>query len=122
MLIKIPVSVGELLDKITILLIKEKNTQNKNIQYELNELMVVANSENVYNNKFIKELYYINETLWNIEERLREIEKTKNFTDEFITLARNVYKYNDERAKIKQEINKFYQSDIVEVKSYETSS
>lgn len=121
MLIKIPVSVGELLDKITILLIKEKQTQNKNVQYELHELIAVANSKNVYNEKFIKELQSVNQTLWTIEEKLREIEKTQNFSDEFITLARNVYKYNDERAKIKQEINKFYQSDIVEVKSYETS-
>jgi len=118
MLIQIPVSVGEILDKITILLLKELYTQNEKVSKELNQLITIANDKEIYNSEFIVKLYNVNYTLWNVENSLREMEKKQDFSEEFITLARTVYQQNDLRAKIKREINEFYQSEIFEVKVY----
>ena len=70
-------------------------------------------------NKMEKKLTYVNIRLWNVEDRLRKLEKNKNFNKTFINLARNVYKLNDSRAKIKHSINLISKSSIIEEKSYE---
>ena len=119
------ISAGELIDKITILEIK-KNKISDGIKVE--EIDKELNSLNDTMNKFIKEkskilsfkeqLKEINLRLWDIEDSKRLAEKNNNFGKEFIELARNVYKFNDERAKIKLKINQILGSNIKEVKSH----
>jgi hypothetical protein len=118
MLITIPVSVGELLDKITILMLKYEHSKNIEVGKELDKLSIIAKEFNVLNDEFVQVLYYVNLILWNIEDALRELEKENEFSEEFIDLARSVYKTNDMRSKIKKEINKFYGSEITEYKFY----
>ena len=116
-----PVSVGELVDKITILQIKvEKiadtyalvNILNELVQLKKIQVTPQPRAENV------TELRKVNEELWEVEDRLRVLEKLKEFDEEFIALARSVYILNDKRARIKREINLFSGSDIIEEKSY----
>lgn len=124
---KIEVSNGEILDKITILVIKSKMITDpvklKNINNELDELKsfldVVGYESNVTVNFLVKELQSINEKLWVIEDKLRDKEKLKEFDDEFIQLARGVYFTNDERARIKKNLNEVTNSKLVEEKSYQ---
>ncbi len=124
---KIEVSNGEILDKITILVIKSKMITDpiklKNINNELDELIpfldLVEYESNVIVNSLIKELQSINEKLWVIEDKLRDKEKLKEFDDEFIQLARDVYFTNDERARIKKNLNEVTNSKLVEEKSYQ---
>ena len=124
---KIEVSNGEILDKITILVIKSKMITDpiklKNINNELDELIpfldLVEYESNVIVNSLIKELQSINEKLWVIEDKLRDKEKLKEFDDEFIQLARGVYFTNDERARIKKNLNEVTNSKLVEEKSYQ---
>ena len=120
------ISAGELFDKITILEIKKAKISNKeklnNVEKELlslNETVkkYIPNQNNI--SKYIKDLKSINLKLWDIEDGKRSAEKNKNFDEKFIELARNVYKFNDERAKIKLAINTSLGSNIKEVKSYE---
>ena len=120
------ISAGELFDKITILEIKRAKISNKeklnDIEKELlslNETVkkFVSNKDSVL--KHIVDLKNINLKLWDIEDGKRAAEKNKDFDEKFIELARNVYKFNDERAKIKLIINKTLGSNIKEVKSYE---
>ena len=118
MLLTIPVSVGELLDKITILMLKYEHSKNTEVGKELDKLSTIAKEFNVLNDEFVQVLYYVNLILWNIEDTLRELEKENEFSEEFIDLARSVYKTNDLRSKIKKEINEFYGSEITEYKSY----
>ena len=120
------ISAGELLDKITILEIKKEKIKNKekleDIDKELSSLSVTSNEKIPDKSKvkdLILDLKKINLKLWDIEEGKRLAEKNKKFDDKFIELARNVYKLNDERAKIKLEINTSLGSNIKEVKSYE---
>jgi hypothetical protein len=120
------ISAGELVDKITILKIKEEKITNKKklieIKKELDSLTNTFNKsikKNINLETLIKELKNINLKLWNIEDKKRELEKKQGFGKEFIELARNVYKFNDERAKIKLKINEALGSNIKEVKSYE---
>jgi hypothetical protein len=129
-MIKINASVGELLDKISILKIKEqKITDEKkllNIKKELGLLSSIAEKfiekdEKSYK-KFMDELFEINLQLWETEDSIRILENKKNFNDEFIQLARNVYYSNDKRFEIKSKINNFYGSEIVEEKDYEDYS
>ena len=120
------ISAGELIDKITILEIKLTKISNNE---KLNEIKKELSSLNETLKKFIPELdeikTYIDELkkinlkLWDIEDGKRAAEKNKKFDDKFIELARNVYKFNDERAKIKLSINNALGSNIKEVKSYE---
>tara|TARA_B110000444_G_scaffold16235_1_gene13978 strand:+ start:121 stop:507 length:387 start_codon:yes stop_codon:yes gene_type:complete len=126
MLIKIPVSVGELADKITILEIKKKKiADKKKLKRIINELIFlndILKNEVKLNNlikKEISSLKKINLKLWDIEDGKRNCEKNKNFGPTFIKLARDVYILNDKRAKIKFKINSLSGSDIVEVKSYD---
>ena len=129
-MIKINASVGELLDKISILKIKEEkiNDEKKlfNITKELNLLSSIAEKfiekdEKSYK-KFMDELFEVNLQLWETEDSIRILENKKNFNDEFIQLARNVYYSNDKRFEIKSKINNFYGSEIVEEKDYEDYS
>ncbi len=119
------ISAGELVDKITILEIKKNKITNEN---KVKEIDKELKSLNDTMNKFIKEkskiltfkkqLKEINLKLWDIEDGKRVAEKNNDFGKEFIELARNVYKLNDERAKIKLKINQILGSNISEVKSH----
>ena len=120
------ISAGELVDKITILKIKKEKITNKEklieIKKELDSLTNTFNKsikKNINLETLTKELKNINLKLWDIENKKRELEKKQEFGKEFIELARNVYKSNDERAKIKLKINEALGSNIKEVKSYE---
>lgn len=126
MKINIPVSVGELVDKVTILEIKIKmindKTKLKDVRKELDLLKKVFIKKNIDLKKIKSDtdnLKKINQRLWFIEDKKRKHEKLKKFDSNFIKLARNVYKLNDKRAKYKFNINKITGSDIIEVKSYE---
>ena len=120
--VAVPISLGELIDKITILEIKEyklEKNKAKNVINELNQLTIILNNLNfVIEEKLIDNLREVNKKLWEIEDLIRLKEKENNFDDEFIKLARAVYKNNDERSKIKRNINIIYKSDIIEEKSY----
>ena len=120
------ISAGELIDKITILEIKKLKITNKDklidIEKELFSLNrtlneFIPNETNI--EEFKKELKKINLKLWDIEDGKRYAEKNNDFGKKFIELARNVYKFNDKRAKIKLAINNALGSNIKEVKSYE---
>ena len=117
-MIYIPVSVGELLDKITILQIKQENTDNFFVNLELETLTKIALQNDVYNDTFIDFLKQVNQILWDIEDRIRIKEKENCFDKEFIELARAVYINNDKRAKIKLDINEYYDSPLREIKLY----
>ena len=120
------ISAGELFDKITILEIKKTKISNKeklnDIEKELLSLKETVKkyipNQNIIS-KYINDLKNINLKLWDIEDGKRASEKNKDFGEKFIELARNVYKFNDERAKIKLAINTSLGSNIKEVKSYE---
>ena len=111
----IPISVGELLDKISILNIKTQYSNSSYIKKELDDLILIAKK---YNQSYLTELHQVNQKLWEIEDRLREKEKLQEFDEEFIELARSVYKTNDLRAQIKKEINEETQSIYQEIKLY----
>lgn len=123
MIIKIPVSFGELVDKITILRIKQQKISDKEklkyIDYELQALVRYFSSySNVDIVKQFTQLESVNKNLWDIEDKLRVKELKKEFDEEFIELARSVYFTNDKRAELKKEINNITGSDIMEVKDY----
>jgi hypothetical protein len=122
MSISIPVSIGELWDKYTILLIKQEKIKNeekiKYINIEINYLNNYMNDFSYNDNVNFIELKKTNESLWNIEDQLRIKEQKKEFDNEFINLARNVYFTNDKRAEIKRKINEKYNSLIYEIKDY----
>ena len=120
------ISAGELIDKITILEIKKEKISNKEKLVEVNKELVSLNetlkksindSSNIIN--FKNDLKNINLKLWDIEDGKRSAEKKSQFDEKFIELARSVYKFNDERARIKLAINNALGSNIKEVKSYE---
>ena len=125
MLINIPVSVGELVDKITILEIKKIKIKDKNKLLNVNreykylkEILRKKIKITLQIKKEILTLKKINLKLWNIEDKKRKAEKNKKFDSAFIKYARNVYIYNDIRAKIKHNINVLAGSKIIEEKSY----
>ena len=119
---KVEVSIGELLDKISILAIKldkvEDKDKLKNIQKEFISLTSQVSSS-MYLDKLYMRLCQVNQKLWNVEDKLRDYERLNNFNEDFINLARSVYKLNDERARIKKEVNVKYGSEIIEEKSYQ---
>jgi hypothetical protein len=125
MLINTPISLGELVDKISILIIKQKNIKDetkldhvkKELDFLQKTLMNYVQQEEI--NNYLENLININSKLWNIEDDIRECERKKLFDQTFIDLARSVYFTNDERAKVKNDINKTFGSELVEVKSYE---
>ena len=121
----IPISWGELFDKITILQIKSEKILSpnslKNIDRELKQLKLTFDTTFAENSKALKlaeELRRINSKLWDVEDRIREKEKKKVFDNEFIQLARSVYINNDQRSVIKRKINKAFGSELIEEKSY----
>ena len=122
-IIHVPISIGELIDKITILEIKKdklKNLKLKNILKELSFLRAVLEKNSIL---IPDEIYFqlksINLKLWDIEDKIRIKEKNKEFDNEFIELARSVYLNNDSRSETKKELNIMFNSEIIEEKSYE---
>jgi len=116
--IQIPISIGELLDKISILSIKSQYTDNSYVHKELQDLIEIAKKHQVYDDSYLAKLLSINQKLWKIEDDLRVLEKSQSFNETFIELARSVYITNDLRASIKKEINEKYKSTYQEVKLY----
>ena len=125
MIINTPVSLGELVDKISILHIKNTNIKdNEKLLLVKEELSLLQQTLNDHVNSdqikpFLDSLIDINSKLWVIEDDIRDCEREKIFDQKFIDLARSVYFTNDKRSEIKLEINKKFGSKIVEVKSYE---
>ena len=123
--ILVPISLGELIDKITILEIKVKNIRdpekNRNVAKEL-EALVKCLRKNISDTDKLADLRAslksINEALWDIEDDIRLCEQRREFGDKFIKLARSVYRQNDKRAAVKKEINVLLGSSIIEEKSY----
>ncbi len=122
-MLKVPISLGELVDKITILEIKVAmlpESQSLNCNLELNLLLEVYNSLPFeIDSDLFKQLKVVNQKLWDIEDLIRKEEKQKSFGENFIQLARSVYLTNDQRSYIKKKINVTYDSSLVEEKSYE---
>ena len=124
MLINTPISLGELVDKISILMIKKKNISdsiklqhvNKELEFLQKTLKKYISEDKI--NEFLLKLVNINSKLWDIEDDIREYERKKLFDQTFIDLARSVYFMNDKRAKVKFDINKLAGSKIEEVKEY----
>jgi len=121
----VPISWGELIDKITILEIKEvKITSNNaldNIRKELGFLSdIVSNSKGVYDaiSLLKNELKEVNLNLWQVEDEIRDKEYSQEFDEQFIRLARSVYRLNDDRANLKKKINETLFSELKEEKSY----
>lgn len=126
MKIEIPISCGELVDKLTILQIKKIKIKEKNKLEQVNkefEYLMKTYSDILKKfpnlNEMYDRLYQINLKLWEIEDKVRMCEKNDKFDQSFIDLARNVYQTNDLRFTIKNEINEYLNSDVKEQKSYE---
>ena len=127
MQLQVPVSVGEVLDKITILQIKLAHISDAakrvNIQNELDALLPLVAGDAFATDQMqglMAELKAVNEALWDIEDNIREKEAVKSFDAEFVRLARAVYVTNDKRAEIKKQINLATGSALIEEKSYES--
>ena len=118
-----PVSLGELIDKITILEIKKvcmTGIKLKNVDKELKLLKNLIQDKNLeIDIDLINNLKEVNKNLWKIEDKIRIKERNQEFDKDFIELARSVYKENDKRSSIKKEINLQYHSELVEEKSYD---
>lgn len=123
-MLKVPVSVGELIDKLSILQVKKlKITNPEGLKYVSEEYDLLYNESEVYLQlSGVKSLYdsliEVNSTLWDVEDKLRVFESEKKFDEEFIELSRKVYYTNDERFRLKNEINLITFSKIREVKDY----
>jgi len=123
-IVNAPISVGELMDKISILKIKKKNIIDEQKLLFINEelellsstLNVVVQDNKV--NEFLDELIEVNSKLWKIEDDIRLCESNKKFDQHFVDLARAVYITNDRRSDIKLAINNHFGSTLIEVKSY----
>jgi hypothetical protein len=124
MKIETPISIGEFIDKLSILLIKKEKIKDdlklKNIKKEIDLLLTKVNNFSASElNFWVDKIKFVNITLWDIEDKIRIKEKNKEFDEEFIELARKVYYTNDKRFEVKNEINNFFKSEIFEQKSYE---
>jgi hypothetical protein len=122
---QVPISWGELFDKITILQIKLENLTSKpaleNVEQELKKLQSIFTQycpKKMETTQLEGELRQINQQLWDIEDKIRDKERHNDFDGEFIQLARSVYITNDERSRIKRKINDMLGSELVEEKSY----
>jgi hypothetical protein len=127
MAVTVPVSWGELLDKVTILQIKAERIVDAdklaNVNRELAELTAVIERNGPLSSgvqALMDELREANTALWDIEDNIRACEREKRFDEEFIRLARSVYYTNDRRAELKREVNQLLDSALVEEKSYES--
>jgi hypothetical protein len=123
-MVTVPVSVGEMIDKLSILQVKKNNVKDENklifIKKEF-ELLYNFSSEylsNLETESIYHRLVEVNSNLWDVEDKLRVMEKEQRFDDEFISLARKVYFTNDERFRLKNEINLITDSEIREIKDY----
>jgi transcriptional regulator of nitric oxide reductase len=124
--IKVPVSPGEVLDKITILEIKSERMSDPdkvaNVRVEL-ALLQATWTDTIRDTREIQKLHAqlkeINEALWEIEDDIRDKERAREFDDRFIKLARAIYVTNDKRSRIKKELNQHLGSEIIEEKSYQ---
>jgi hypothetical protein len=120
---KIEVSNGEIIDKLTIIQIKIERIKDKvklvNLKNEYDELKSVSASIISHNDPLYTALYDVNCELWNIEDHIRNLERNEDFGDDFIATARAVYFKNDRRSEIKREINLKTSSGLIEEKSYE---
>jgi len=122
---KIEVSVGEIIDKLTILEIKKTNISDSNkllnINKEFDYLLDIVENELNFSRSSDQytELLSVNKKLWKLEDKIRNKERLKSFDDEFVELSRSVYFTNDERSKIKKKINNITGSNFSEEKSYE---
>ena len=123
-MLKIPVSLGELVDKITILKIKLKflsGQRKANVKNEYDLLnKELKNSSIIIREDLMEDLHMTNQKLWELEDKIRVKELNNDFKEDFVELARNIYKLNDKRYEIKNKINKKYNSIIFEEKIYET--
>ncbi len=124
-IISVPVSFGELLDKMSILRIKTERMRDPaklgNVRLELESLEVTwnhAEESKIDIAETVAELKKVNEQLWEIEDEIRDLEREKRFDERFIELARSVYITNDERARLKRVLNEKLGSALVEEKSY----
>jgi hypothetical protein len=120
---KIEVSNGEIIDKLTIIQIKLERIKDKaklvNLQKEYNELFDVSASIISTSDALYISLYEVNCELWDIEDHIRDLERKKDFSEDFISTARAVYIKNDKRSELKREINIKTSSGLMEEKSYE---
>ena len=118
--LNVPVSVGELLDKVSILRIKAERIDDPEklaaVGLELSHLESLLPTEAEL---WVHRLEAVNGRLWDMEDQIRVKERDKDFGPEFVSLARSVYFTNDQRAELKREINAHYGSELVEVKSYQ---
>jgi hypothetical protein len=123
-MVTIPISVGELIDKLSILQVKKlKITNPEKLKYVSEEFELLHNQSEIYfQDTKVKSLYdsltEVNSSLWDVEDKLRIFESEKKFDDEFIEFARKVYYTNDERFRLKNKINSITSSEIREVKDY----
>ncbi len=120
---KIEVSNGEIVDKLTIIEIKLERIKDaaklKNLKNEFEVLDLAVSKIISKEDKLYQELLDINKKLWDIEDRIRELEKAKTFNEDFIDVARAVYFTNDKRSDVKRRINEATGSNLIEEKSYE---
>jgi hypothetical protein len=120
---KIEVSNGEIIDKLSIIQIKLERIKDKaklaNLKKEFDELISASSSIINIADTLYKALYEVNCELWDIEDHIRDLERKKDFGDDFIATARAVYFKNDKRSEIKREINILTSSGLIEEKSYE---
>lgn len=124
--IEIPISIGELLDKLSILEIKKHKVKDpiklKNINHEYDLLSnlskVLKEKDEKSFNSLFEEILKVNKKLWDIEDKIRILESEKRFDEEFISVARSVYFINDDRFEIKKKINETFGSDVAEEKEY----
>lgn len=120
---KIEVSNGEIIDKLTIIQIKLERIRDKaklaNLEKEYRQLVKAASSVISISDPLYVALYEVNCKLWDIEDHIRDLERKKDFSSDFISTAREVYIQNDRRSEIKREINIKTSSGLIEEKSYE---
>jgi hypothetical protein len=120
---KIEVSNGEIIDKLTIIQIKLERIKDEekiiNLNKEYDELKRASSSILGPDDPLYKALYDVNCELWDIEDHIRDLERRKDFGEDFITTARSVYFKNDKRSEVKREINIRSSSGLIEEKSYE---
>jgi hypothetical protein len=120
---KIEVSNGEIIDKLTIIQIKLERIKDRgklvNLQKEYNELIKISSSIISTDDPLYISLYKVNCELWDIEDHIRDMERKKDFGEDFVSTARSVYFRNDKRSEIKREINIRTSSGLIEEKSYE---
>lgn len=123
-MIQVPVSLGELVDKITILQIKlieiKDEEKLKNIQKEYDALtsLPIYKELRTQISSYLNQLFIVNQKLWVLEDDIRKCEKAELFDDIFVRCARSIYKTNDERSRIKKELNLAFGSELIEEKSH----